>query len=312
MSKVNFVKGRTPNSLDGTYFISVGQLSKRYTLRICYQERLWIKDEEGVASSPGYYTRDYHVRTLAKDYDRALTKVSEYFENNPTQKEVLNVYVQEHTIYKDSDRNNIDHSLSPFGKYKGIPVYEIQDKKYLSWLAYESNVSDFKSHDKFRDHLDEHLENIGMDTSHQHRAKIQASREQEKDEAFNNKITNIKNNEWIREGLTHSLLLESRVTGEFIKDPKIGDKTDLIFEYETKADRDTSFLTDMATKLFIEGKSIVDLSLGQRAGICKEWSKFHSGSKRAGTQKYIVQAKRFTEQLKELEGSKDNDSSFNY
>lgn len=109
------------------YFISSGEKNKMYTLRVRYNETVYL----GYSLGSRLVERNQHVATLANDKERAINKarqiVGQDFE--------INFEVMERA--KPQEKVQLPVDVLRFGKYYGQTVEDVKEKdpKYLMWLA---------------------------------------------------------------------------------------------------------------------------------------------------------------------------------
>lgn len=114
------------------YYISSGAKTKMYTLRVKYDENVYVKNEMGTACV-GVKTRDYHVRNLSTDAAKAEAKAFEH----TGQHLKVSFSLDEINRRTAEEMAAIDHSVIRFGKYDGMKVEEVYeiDPEYLMWVA---------------------------------------------------------------------------------------------------------------------------------------------------------------------------------
>lgn len=120
-----FDPSNTDDTIHQRFIISVGSKSKMFTL---WSER-WQKS---TANTRGFYSRRY-VRNLSMDFEEAVQKVIEL--TGVTREEIeIDRDETEEMIYGDD--------VLRFGKYDNHHISELDDVKYLTWLAKGANVSE--------------------------------------------------------------------------------------------------------------------------------------------------------------------------
>lgn len=114
-------------AVQGKHYISTGAKSKFYTLRYCFQEVVYQKSGGSVTGSFPVL-RDYHLRNLGTDKDRAMQLAKMITGED---------LAAEFEVGQIGRRDRIDWSILRFGQYANKSIHEVReiDPDYLCFVA---------------------------------------------------------------------------------------------------------------------------------------------------------------------------------
>ena len=117
------------------YYISSGEKNKMYTLRVSFIEPVWAMNSYGKYYVANATPRDWHVKTLSNNKEKALAKAKELVGKD------LEIGFELFDRAKAGEGENHIARQNPdvlmFGKYYGRLVVDImeEDVDYLIWVA---------------------------------------------------------------------------------------------------------------------------------------------------------------------------------